>query len=147
MFALLPSRRPAATLFRSKPDIWDRFWDNWRLDDVFNGPDGFVPRLDVTETDDQVIVRTEVPGVDQKDIRITFTQGLLTIKGEKHGEASGDTECCRLRETRSGSFSRTVRMPSSVNPDTIDASYKDGVLTIKASKSESEKPKKIEITG
>ena len=105
----------------------------------------WAPPLDVAETADQVVVKAELPGMDPKDINITMTGDLLTIKGEKKSEREETKESYHLVERSYGSFARTVTLPAAVDADKIDAKYEKGVLTITCPKKEVVKPKAIEI--
>lgn len=103
------------------------------------------PRVDISETDDEYIVRAEVPGVSKDDIKITVKDNLVTIKGEKKQEKETKNENFHRIERIYGSFSRTFTLPGAVKVDKVEAKFKDGVLTIKLPKVEEEKPKEIEI--
>jgi HSP20 family protein len=105
----------------------------------------FTPAFDVSETEKELIIKAEVPGIDKKDININLSDGLLTIKGEKKHEKEEESENYHRVERRYGTFSRTVRLPFEVEVDKVDATYKDGVLKITVPKSEAAKPRKIEI--
>jgi len=92
------------------------------------------PRMDVSETDKELRITAELPGVEQKDIAVTLTGDVLTITGEKRGESeskSGDKEPMYHRVERSyGSFQRTMTVPYDIDPAKVDAKFKDGVLTV-----------------
>jgi HSP20 family protein len=124
----------------------DGFFDEFGLPEMADKKQ-WLPKVDVSETDDHLIVRAEVPGMDKKDINITMSDGILTIQGEKKQEKKEEKENYRFVERRYGSFSRSLRVPNGVNADKIEAGYKDGVLKVVIPKSESEKSRKIEIAG
>jgi HSP20 family protein len=105
----------------------------------------FAPAVDIKETADQVVVKAEVPGMDAKDINISVTGDVLTIKGEKKSEREEKEENYHLVERSYGSFSRSLAMPAAVDMDKIEAKYDKGVLTITCPKKEEVKPKAIEI--
>jgi HSP20 family protein len=105
----------------------------------------FAPAVDVKETADQVVVKAEVPGIDAKDINISVTGDVLTIKGEKKSEREEKEENYHLVERSYGSFSRSLVLPAAVDMDKIEAKYDKGVLTITCPKKEEVKPKAIEI--
>ena len=99
------------------------------------GWQGVTPTLDVTETDKEIVVTAEVPGLDDKDFEVTLAGDMLTIKGEKkaeHEERNGDSH---YMERRFGSFSRSLRLPHEVKDEKVDAKYDKGVLTIRVPKS------------
>jgi HSP20 family protein len=105
----------------------------------------FAPAFDVSETKKELIVEAEVPGMDKKDIRINLSNGVLTIQGEKKHEKKEEKENYHRLERRYGAFSRTMRLPVEVDPDKVDATYKNGLLTVTLPKSEAVEPKKIEV--
>jgi HSP20 family protein len=115
---------------------------NW----VFNS-NVFTPRVDVTEDNDNLYVHAEIPGVDKNDIKVSVTDGVLTISGEKKNETRDENKNYYRIERTSGSFSRSFTLPAEVISDKISAEYKDGVLHITLPKSEESKvvEKKIEI--
>ena len=111
---------------------------------------GFVtPHIDVVETDNAVELTAELPGVAEKDIDVTLVDDVLTIKGEKKVESSEEKKDYRIVERSFGSFQRSIRLPFAVEPDKVEASFKDGVLHVvlpKPPEVES-KSKKIAITS
>lgn len=147
MRSLLPTLRRSGD-WMATPDMrfFDRFFDGFGLPEMADEKQ-WLPTVDISETDSHVIVRAEVPGMDKNDISITMSGGLLTIQGEKKQEKEEEKENYRVVERRYGSFSRRLRVPNGVDADKIEASYKDGVLKVAIPKSESEKSRKIEITG
>jgi len=88
------------------------------------------PAMDVKETDKDVLVSCELPGVEQKDVEITLSEGVLTIKGEKKAEKDEKKGDYRVVERSYGSFQRQLALPGEVDPDKVDAKFKDGVLTL-----------------
>lgn len=105
----------------------------------------WMPSVDVSETEDKVVVKAEVPGMEAKDIDISLSGDVLTIKGEKKAEKEESGENFHLVERSYGSFSRSLRLPVGVEADKIEASYKQGVLTVTCPKKEEVKTKAIEI--
>lgn len=102
------------------------------------------PAVDVVEERDRLVVKVEVPGVDEKDLRVTFEDGLLTISGERQFERKDDRNYHRI-ERAYGSFTRSFTLPRSVDASKILANYRNGVLEIEVPKREESKPKQIEI--
>jgi HSP20 family protein len=102
------------------------------------------PAVDVVEEKDKVLVKVEVPGVDEKDLRVTFEDGLLTIAGERQFERKDDRNYHRI-ERAYGSFTRTFSLPRSVDGSQIVANYRNGVLEVEIPKREEAKPRQIEI--
>lgn len=105
----------------------------------------FTPALDVSETEKELIVKAEIPGMDKKDIDISLSDGVLTIKGEKRQHSEEQREHYYTAERRYGAFCRTMPLPVEVDTNKVDATYKDGVLRITLPKSETPKPKKIGV--
>jgi HSP20 family protein len=93
-----------------------------------------VPEFDVKENTDAVIVEAELPGVDEKDVSVTFANGLLTIKGEKKQSKEEKKENYYLAERSYGAFERSLRLPESVDDAKIEAKFDKGVLRVKAAK-------------
>jgi HSP20 family protein len=104
----------------------------------------WMPPSEITESEKEYIVTLEIPGVDMQGLDISFTDGVLTIKGEKKRETVED-ECCHCSERYSGSFERSFQIPGKVKGDEIDATYKDGILRVVLSKSEESQVRKIEV--
>jgi len=104
----------------------------------------WVPASDIAETSKEYIVSMEAPGIDMNKTELTFTKGILTVKGEKVKESSED-ECCHCAERYSGSFRRSFRISEKVDGDKIDATYKDGILKVVLPKTEESSVKKIEV--
>ena len=104
-----------------------------------------MPPFDISETEGEIVVKAELPGMKVEDIDITLTDGLLTIKGERKMENEDKRENYHRIERRFGSFSRSLNLGLKVKADGIDAGYKDGVLTVTLPKAEEDKPKKIEV--
>lgn len=103
------------------------------------------PAVDVEETADQVTVKAEIPGITPKDIDISLSGDVLTLKGEKKAEREEKGKNYHLVERSYGSFSRSLRLPAAVDADKIEATYKDGILIIACPKKEKVKPKVIEV--
>lgn len=106
---------------------------------------GLAPPLDVSETDENIIVKAEVPGIEPKDIDISISGDNLTIKGEKKGEKEEKGKNYHFVERSYGSFSRTIALPAPVKFEQVKAEYKKGILEITLPKSEKSKVKKIPV--
>jgi len=101
--------------------------------------------LDVVEKEDEFLVKASVPGINPDDLDITFTDNVLTIKGETKAEEEKDEGSYHLRERRYGSFSRSITLGSKITAEKIQAGYENGVLTLHLPKAEDVKPKRISI--
>jgi HSP20 family protein len=102
-------------------------------------------KTDLAESDDEVTVRAEMPGVDPKDVEISVSGHVLTISGEKKQETEEKQRNYHYVERQFGSFHRTVQLPSSVDPDKVDAKFKNGVLTVSVSKRPEAKARRIQV--
>lgn len=109
----------------------------------FNGQR--LPNIDVLDRDNEIFVRAEVPGVDKKDLTISLTDNLLTIKGESKTEKKEEKGDYHRREISSSAFARTFTLPGSVDSTRTEASLKDGVLEITLPKAESSRKRNIEV--
>jgi HSP20 family protein len=103
------------------------------------------PSMDVEDSDDEVLVTAELPGVDIKDVDVSVSGNVLTIKGEKHDEHEERRSSYYHRERWSGSFQRSVTLPDAIDPDKVSAEMKSGVLRITLPKKDEVKPKQISV--
>ncbi|RMH05185.1 MAG: Hsp20/alpha crystallin family protein [Aquificota bacterium] len=106
----------------------------------------FAPVVDVYETDKELVVKAEVPGVKKEDIEVAIRDNALHIRGEKKEEKEEKTETYHRVERVYGKFERVIVLPTDVKVEEAKAEFKDGVLEIRLPKVESAKEKKIEIT-
>jgi HSP20 family protein len=88
------------------------------------------PALDVKETDKELVVKADLPGIDEKDVQLTIHNGILTLRGEKKSERKDERENYHLVERSYGSFQRSIRLPESVDEDKAEARFDKGVLTV-----------------
>ena len=142
-FSDLREWRPFGVGFPSRLERWlrdlEREWPGR------TGLGGWLPALDVHETDGEYAVTVELPGAKKEDVTVEVKDGILTIRGEKKSEREEKKEKRRYVERSYGSFSRTLRLPPDADADRMNAAFKDGVLTIEIPKSEEAKPRTIAI--
>ena len=105
----------------------------------------WTPAVDIAEHDDEYLVKVELPGVNKDEVKLTLENSILTIRGEKKQEKETKKENYHRVERSYGSFQRSFTLPAAVKADKIDASYKDGILTVALPKAEEAKPKQIEV--
>ena len=105
----------------------------------------FVPAVDVYEDAKKVVLKLEVPGMEEKDLDIRVENNTLTIRGERKFEQTVKEDNYLRIERNYGSFSRTFGLPNTVNTEAIKAEYKNGVLTVELPKSAESKPKQIKV--
>ena len=101
--------------------------------------------LDVVESEDEYLVKASLPGINPEDLKITFEENRLTIKGESKEEEEVEEARFHLHERRFGRFTRSIKLPSGIESDKIEANYDKGVLKLHLPKVEEVKPKKIMI--
>jgi HSP20 family protein len=118
---------PFTTLHQEIDRLFDEFLRGW--------PTGgrateFVPEMDVTETDKEIEITVELPGLQEKDVQVNVADNLLTIEGEKKAEKEEKNKNYRLYERSYGSFSRTIELPAGIDADAIKANLSNGVLKV-----------------
>jgi len=140
---------------------WDPFREFVTLQDRMNrlfresyGPEGrdealttstFAPPVDVYEDEHNVTLKIEVPGIEEKDIDVRIENNTLTVHGERKFEKEEKEENFRRVERQYGSFTRTFTLPTTVDPEKVQADYDKGVLKIELAKKAEAKPKQIKV--
>jgi HSP20 family protein len=107
----------------------------------------FSPALDVEETEDGFILHVELPSVAAEDVEVSLEENVLTIAGERPFYADKSTEGFRRLERQFGRFHRAVRLPDRVDGERVEATYRDGLLTIVVPKAEDAKPRRIQVNA
>ena len=132
---------------------WESLWADpfQEFERVLNGTPGwgargFAPAIDVYQTNDAVVVETPLAGVDPKDVAITIENDVLTIRGETQKESEVEDKNYYRKEIRSGSFYRSVALPTRVIGDQAKAESHDGMLKISVPKAEEAKPKTVKVS-
>jgi HSP20 family protein len=105
----------------------------------------FGPSIDVSESDKEITLTAELPGVDPKDLDITVTADRITISGEKKETVEKSEKNYHQKEIRSGAFSRTLALPAGVDTQDINAEHRNGVLTVRLKKSPMSAGRKVEV--
>jgi HSP20 family protein len=123
----------------------ERLFDDFARGFPAFGSAGLVPNMDVMETDKEIELAVELPGLEEKDVQINLADNVLTIRGEKKAEKEEKDKNYRLLERSYGSFTRSVELPASIDPDKIKATITNGVLTVKVPKPAAAVAKKIEV--
>jgi HSP20 family protein len=107
----------------------------------------WTPSVDIYETDDALVIKAELPGVSKDDVSIDVHENTLTLRGQRKHEAEvKDAQYHRVERTY-GSFQRSFTLPSMIDYEKVQATFKDGVLELHLPKSETAKPKRIAING
>jgi HSP20 family protein len=127
-------------------DEIDRLFDfSWPSRDtgLFSG---WSPALDVFDDKDSFVVKVELPGMKKEEIQLSLHDGVLTVSGERKHEREAKEGGTFRSERYFGKFQRSVTLPTAVDANKVNASYKDGVLSVELPKSEEAKPKQIEVS-
>ncbi|MBS3733958.1 MAG: Hsp20/alpha crystallin family protein [Phycisphaerae bacterium] len=124
-------------------DLFGRFFEDWPLGAARRGL--WWPALDVADNENEVVLHAELPGMTRDDIDIAVQGNVLTISGEKkQSNEHKDASYCHVERTY-GSFRRDVELPAPVDAGKTEATYRDGVLTVKLPKTEQAKSRRIEV--
>lgn len=115
------------------------------LDDGESAPRLWAPAVDVSETENEIVLHVEVPGVDKNDIDIQLHGDTLTLRGERKPQPQARGEHYHRVERRYGAWQRTFGLETRIDADAVAASYEDGVLTVRLPKHDAVKPRQIEI--
>ena len=105
----------------------------------------WIPSMDLIETKDDYVLRADLPGVSQEDVRIEMENDVLTISGERKAEHTENGDGFVRLERAFGTFSRSLTLPKGINAEAVTAGFADGVLTLRIPKPEQAKPRRIEI--
>ena len=131
------------TMRRDLDTLWDRFFPEKFHEGYLTHE--WVPSIDLAETKDKLVVKAELPGLEAKDVDLSITDDILTIKGEKEEETEEKDEHHFFVERYTGTFQRAIKLPAHIKTDKIDAKFDKGVLTITLPKTEEAKKKEIKI--
>ena len=107
----------------------------------------WMPAMDLVETDEHFVLRADLPGLTEEDIKIEFEDGTLTVSGERKAEHETKNEGYYRVERAFGSFSRSLTLPKGIDAAAVTASFDRGVLEVRVPKPEERKPRRIEIGG
>jgi len=137
--------QPRQAICRPTPRMDSLFESFWGLGGGDASEQAWSPRVDISETDSEVLISSELPGIKAEDVKITVADGVVTIEGEKKEEQETEGREARRVERVYGSFRRSFQLPTAVNADEITATYGDGVLVVNLPKEEAAKARQIEV--
>lgn len=105
------------------------------------------PKADIVETEKEFLIKVELPEVQKDDVKVTVNEGVLNISGERKSESEEKNKIMHRIERFYGRFDRSFTLPTNANGDDIEATFKDGILSLHIKKNEQRKPKLIEVTA
>lgn len=123
------------------------FQDYGRGSDELLTSGTFVPPVDIYEDEHSINLKLEIPGIEEKDLDIKLENNTLTVRGERKFEKEEKEENFHRIERRYGAFARSFTLPNTVDPDSVQASYENGILKITLAKRAEAKPKQIKVTA
>lgn len=129
--------------FRELASFFENFSDVSAKDQLAAGT--FMPPVDVYEDEHNLVLKLEIPGVNEEDLKVSLENSSLTVSGERKFEKEEKEENFHRIERRFGSFTRTFRLPSTVDPEKVEAGYDKGILKIMLAKRAEAKPKQIKV--
>jgi HSP20 family protein len=140
------------TLWKNRESFASPLWDDLMENFFYGWPSAdsevqtaWCPRTDVRETEKEIVLDLEIPGIDKKDIKVEVKDNTLTISGERNEEKAEEGTDYYRRERRYGKFERSFGLPDTVEEDKVSAQYKNGILTLTLQKSEKALPKEINV--
>ena len=134
---------------RQMQDTMDRMWRRMgstsRAGADNSEMESWAVPLDVTQKGETTVIRASMPGVSPDDLEVSIEDNVLTIKGQTASEHQDESETYLMRERRTGSFYRALRLPDSVDAEGVEPRYENGVLTITVPKAEAKKARRLEV--
>jgi HSP20 family protein len=137
----IPNR--VATMNRDFDSIFDSFFNSPSVRSLNSRT--FVPKVDISEDKDNLMMVVEVPGMEKDDVKVVVEDGVLTVSGERKNIIENKDSNCIRCELSSGSFARSFTLPDNIDLEKIMADYKNGMLTLILPKTEKSKAKEIKV--
>jgi len=134
---------PNRVLFNWSDNLFDELFNSRGLFNLSQG--SWYPQVDIEESENEYVLRMELPGMKKEDLQIAFQDGVLTVSGEKKDSRTSEKTDYHLNERRYGKFERSFRINSEINTEKIEAGFNNGILQIEIPKAEAAKPKQIEV--
>ena len=132
---------------RTMEDTINRLWRNYGREAADPAVEGWSVPLDVVREGDEIMVHASLPGVDPENIDVSVEDSVLTITATTNADVEREDGEYLMRERRTGSFHRALRLPDTVDTERIQPGYKNGVLTITIPKAESKKAKRLKVVS
>lgn len=124
------TRDPFQAMHREMDRMYDEFGKRFRFPTSADRFNGLTPDINVSETDAEIEITAELPGVDENDINITLVDNMLTIRGEKKTETEKKDKNYHVVERSYGSFERSIALPYELDTDQVKANFEKGILTV-----------------
>ena len=105
----------------------------------------FIPAVDVSESEEYILISFDLPGMEEKDVKVELENNQLTVSGERVREFKEEKSMTRFSRRQFGQFTRSFQLPDTINSEKVEADYSNGVLKVLLPKKEVTKPKKVEI--
>jgi len=137
----LPSREPR--VFPEISRFFNDFFNDWSMNSVDRG--NWMPPVDILEKDGDMVLRCELPGMNEKDIDVRLEGNIITLKGEKRFEGGSEDDRFHRVERFTGSFSRSFTLPDTMDTEKIHAEFKNGVLTVRIPQKPEVRPREIPV--
>jgi len=126
--------------------LFDEFFNDFPFtSSVVEGKENWIPSVDILEKEGNIVLRAELPGMNEKEIELKVEGDTLILKGERKMESEDKKSNYHRIERSYGSFTRSFRLPDTVDSEKIDADYKNGILTITLPKKPEVKPREIPV--
>ena len=135
------ARSPFRELAREMEETFGRFFPAWSEERGST----WMPAVDMVDEKDEIVVKADLPGLEQKDIEVTVQDGTLTIRGERKEEKEEKKEGYYYAERSYGAFVRSLPLPKGVDADKVKATFKKGVLEVRLPKAKEAKGKTVEV--
>src|SRR5581483_8040697 len=138
--------RELGTIQNEMNRLFNTFFDTPAATGAPTAARRWIPAMDLVETEDDFVLRADLPGLSENDVNIELEDNVLTLTGERKAEHEERKEGYYRVERASGSFSRSLTLPEGVDADAVQASFDSGVLEVRIPKPEERKPRKVSIS-
>jgi HSP20 family protein len=139
------SRGPFQELEREMDEVFGRFFGEARWPRLTGELRGWTPAVDMIDRKDEVVLRADLPGLEQKDVEVTVEHGTLMIRGERKAEKETKDDDYYASERWAGTFFRSVALPPGVDAQRVRATFRNGVLEVHLPKTKEAEAKRIEV--
>ena len=132
--------------YQMQKEMDDLFSNFYNKDFLTEFKENFLPKFDIMETDAQYLVKVEIPGIEEKDIKVSLNNRILKIEGKKERKKESEDVKYHRMESHYGSFERSLELPDNIDEDNINAKFKNGILEVSVNKKEKDSNSTKQIT-